>query len=333
MSRVTIKDVSREAGVSTATVSRVLNQSGYVSEEIIERVYAAVEKLNYYPNHVARSLKQDKTNTVGIIVPDITNTYFMKISKGIEDVIQPEGYNLIFCSGDENPEKETELLQLLFEKRVDSIVLATSGKNTKQVKKIVQAGVPIILIDRKIEDDDLILDLLAEDNVKGGYGLTKYLLEQGHTRIGVVNGSLKVSTGFDRYVGFKKALNVYGLKEDPRLIFNGSFTEEDGRKAVDYFLSLPENQKPSAMISFNNSMTFGLLIELAKRNYRIPDDIVVASYGEVEAAQLLKPPGIITMKQSPYTIGTKTGQILLKRLLTDSDEEPMCELLDPVLVT
>jgi LacI family transcriptional regulator len=328
MTRYTIKDVARESGVSTATVSRVLNQSGYVSEEIKERVYSMVQKLNYQPNAVARSLKQDKTNTIGVVIPDISNPYFMKISKGIEDTVYQSGYNLIFCSGDENPKKEKELLQLLFEKRVDAIVLATSGGNGETVKQISQAGVPIVLVDRRVGDETMNLDLVAENNVQGAYELTKHLLQSGHTRIGVVNGSLEVSTGRDRYAGFKKAILEHGIEEDSNLFFNGSFTQSGGSKAVDYFLLLPE--KPSAILSFNNTMTFGVLLELTKRGCRIPEDIVVVSYGEIEAAQLLKGSRISYVSQSPYLMGTQVGGILLERLL-NGKEGPFQKIFEPIL--
>jgi LacI family transcriptional regulator len=173
LNKATIKKVAAEAGVSTATVSRTINESGYVSEEIKNRVLGAVAKLNYQPSAIARSLKQDKTYMIGIIVPDISNPYFMGISRGIEDVVGREGFQLMFCSSDENPEKESRLLQLLHEKRVDAVVLATSGGNEQMVKRLMNAGVPIVLIDRKLEMDvDFKLDLVAEDNTEGAFRLT-----------------------------------------------------------------------------------------------------------------------------------------------------------------
>lgn len=329
MTKNTIKDVAMEAGVSTATVSRVLNQSGFVSDDIKERVYFAVKKLNYRPNAIARSLKQDKTNTIGIVIPDISNPYYMKISKGIEDIIQQKGYNLIFCSSDEKPEKEEKLLKLMFEKRVDAIVLATAGGSKEMVSKINQAGVPIVLVDRDFDIEGQKLDSVIEDNVQSTYELTKYLLEQGHRDIGVINGLLQVSTGRGRYEGYKKALKEYGMEEDTKYIFNGYFTQDGGSKAVDYFLNF--SKKPSVIIAFNNTMAFGVLLELTRRGYSVPEDIVVASYGDIEAAQLLKTPGIISVVHKPYEMGEKVGTILLKRL--NNEQGPFTEILKPKLVT
>lgn len=309
---VTIKDIARESGISTATVSRVLNNSGYASDEVKEKVLAAAKKLNYQPNAIARSLKKHKTNTIGVIIPDISNTYFMKISKGIEDTVYKSGYTLLFGSGDENPEKELKMLQVLFEQRVDAIVLATSGVNNEMIRIIRNANVPVILVDRTIDKIFEEFDCIVEDNVAGAYLLTNYLIEKGYKDIGVINGSLDVSTGEERYHGYKRALHDNHLAEKAALVYNGHFTKEDGIRAVDYFLSL--KQKPQAILSFNNAMTFGVLLRLAQKGYRVPDDFVIASYGEVEAAQLLPASKIITIEQSPYEMGKCAGEILLDRL-------------------
>lgn len=312
MSKATIKKVAAEAGVSTATVSRALNESGYVSDEIKERVLSAVAKLNYQPSAIARSLKQDKTYMIGIIVPDISNPYFMGISRGIEDVVGREGFQLMFCSSDENPDKETRLLQLLHEKRVDAIVLATSGGNENTVKGLMNAGVPIVLVDRKLElENGIKLDLVAEDNTEGAFRLTSRLLEDGHTQLAVVNGPTRVSTGRERYEGVLKAVKEHGLAPQP-LVFNGDFSTEGGSKAVQKFLEA--DIKPTAIVSLNNRMSLGVLLEIVRSGLRIPDDFAVASFGEVEAGLLLKQPGLYYIDQHPYDMGTTTGEILLKRI-------------------
>ncbi len=328
MAKVTIKDVAVESGVSTATVSRVINNSGFVSEPIKERVMAVIQRLNYQPNAIAKSLKQDKTKTIGVVVPDISNAFFMSISKGIEDSVHEEGYNLFICSGDENPQKEAQLLQLLYEKRVDAIVLATSGKNEETVARIQQSGLPVILIDRKIDKENHPFDMVVEDNVQGAYQLTKQLIQQGHRRIGVINGCLDVSTGSDRFNGYAKAMNEFALPVNADLVYNGLFSQNGGVQAARYFMSLPE--RPTAILSFNNHMTFGVLLELTRRGVRIPEDVTIASYGEVDAALLLKQPGFIFVSQSPYEMGTKAGNILLERLV-HKKEGPFQEIFEPVI--
>lgn len=320
MSKATIKEVAAEAEVSTATVSRVLNESGYVSEEVRERVLDAVAKLNYQPSAIARSLKQDKTFMIGVIVPDISNPYFMGISRGIEDVVGPEGFQLMFCSSDEKPDKESRLLQLLQEKRVDAIVLATSGGNDENVARLTDAGMPIVLVDRKLESESIgsRLDLVAENNAEGANRLTSKLLEDGHVRIGVVNGPARVSTGRERYEGVLQAMREHGIDAEP-LTFNGDFSTEGGERAVAKFMAA--DPKPTAIVSLNNRMSLGVLLEIVRNGLRIPDDIALASFGEVEAGSLLKHPRLYYIDQHPYDMGMKAGEILLRRIRKEESEE------------
>jgi len=326
LSKATIKEVAAAAEVSTATVSRVLNDSGYVSDEVKERVLDAVSRLHYQPSAIARSLKQDKTYMIGVIVPDISNSYFMGISRGIEDVVGQEGFQLMFCSSDENPDKEGRLLRLLQEKRVDAIVLATSGGNDETVGRLASAGLPLVLIDRKLEDEEIgsRLDLVAEDNEEGASRLTRKLLEEGHVRIGVVNGPARVSTGRERYAGVRRAMREFGIGAEP-LMYNGDFSTDDGIRAVRQFLEA--DSKPTAIVSLNNRMGLGVLLEIVRSGLRIPDDLAVASFGEVEAASLLGNTGLHYIDQHPYEMGVKTGEILLKRIRGDqANARPVCEI-------
>ncbi|GAB2572193.1 LacI family DNA-binding transcriptional regulator [Gracilibacillus alcaliphilus] len=310
---ITIKDIAREAGVSTATVSRVLSNKGYASDDIRKKVLAVAKQLNYRQNSIAKSLKMHKTNLIGVIIPDISNPYFMKISKGIEDVVQEKGYNLLFMSGDENPHKEEKQLKLLLEHRVDAIIIATSGKNDELISSIHENDTPVILIDRKLEAGNEKMDFVVENNFEGAYQLTSYLIRQKHKLIGVVNGSLNVSTGVERFSGYKKAMEDYAIVQRDELIFNGDFSVEDGRKAIDYFMGL--DQRPTAVLSFNNTMSTGVILQLDKLGLTIPDDMFLASYGETEVAQLINPKGKISVKQSPYKMGVKVGEIILDRLV------------------
>ncbi|MDB5053015.1 MAG: LacI family transcriptional regulator [Bacilli bacterium] len=328
MSKATMKHVATEAGVSTATISRVLTGNGFVSDEVTTRVQAAIAKLNYQPNAVARSLKNDKTLTIGVIIPDISNPFFMSILRGIEDVVRPKGYHLIFCSSDEDPQKEGELLQLLHEKRVDAVVLATSGRNEDLIGRLSHSGLRIILLDRKVAEPKLELDSVTEDNESGAYKLTKMLLSQGHERIGVINGFLNTSTGNDRNAGYTKAMHEAGLVTMESLVYNGNFSVEGGIQAVRHFMQLA--LKPTAILSFNNNMSFGVLLELHRMGLRTPQDMMLASYGEVEAALLLPDSGIIYVQQTPYEMGLSTGQLLLRRLdIKNVDPIPEPILFEP----
>ncbi|MEC0202794.1 LacI family DNA-binding transcriptional regulator [Paenibacillus lautus] len=321
MAKATIKQVAAAAEVSTATVSRVLNDSDYVSDEIKERVMAAVNQLNYRPSAIARSLKQDRTYMIGIVVPDISNPYFMGISRGIEDIVGKEGFQLIFCSSDENPDKERRLLKLMQEKRVDAVVLATSGGNDPAIQQLADSKMPIVLVDRKPDSPEagLSLDLVAEDNTEGASRLTRKLLEDGHTAIGVVNGPTRSSTGRERLDGVRKAMEEYGLNEEP-MVYNGDFSTEDGIRAVRHFLS--SERRPTAIISLNNRMSLGVLLEIVRSGLKMPADMAVASFGEVEAGPLLRESGLYYMEQHPYDMGIKAGEILLSRI---REEAPLSE--------
>ncbi|TXK83797.1 LacI family DNA-binding transcriptional regulator [Paenibacillus sp. N3.4] len=310
--KTTIKQVAKEAGVSTATVSRALTGSGFVSEDVKVLVMAAVDKLHYQPNAVARSLKQDKTKTIGVIIPDISNPFFMTVSKGIEDSVHGEGYNLLFASSDEDPQKEEELLHLLQEKRVDALILASAGGNDERILKMAQFGTPVILLDRLPGGLDGMLDIVAEDNFQVAYELTQSVLNKGHRRIGAINGFLDVSTGAGRYQGFLQAIADAGLPVEEQLVFDGEFSVDGGCKAVEYFMQNP--YQPTAIISFNNKMSFGALQGLIQYGIKLPDDMMLASYGVVDAALLLHNPGIVYASQQPYEMGQRTGDLLLKRL-------------------
>jgi LacI family transcriptional regulator len=332
MSKATIKQVAAEAGVSTATISRVLNSSGYVSNEVKERVMIAVQKLHYQPNAIARSLKQDKSFTIGVVLPDISNPFFMTICRGLEDVVQEQGYHLLFCSSDENPDKEEQLLHLMAEKRVDAIVLATTGGNEELIIRLAASGIRFILVDRSLELPLLVADLVAEDDVYGAYELTKQLIAAGHSVIGVINGCMGVSTGKDRFIGYLQAVHEAGMEHHQPYGFDGKFTESGGREAVRYFLQMAA--PPTALLSFNNKMTFGALLELTESGYDIPGDIAIASYGEVEAARLLKRSGIVYVDQKPYELGVKAGRTILQRLEKGMDSPgPVSDILQPAIKT
>jgi|HigsolmetaGSP11D_1036233.scaffolds.fasta_scaffold00842_11 LacI family transcriptional regulator len=306
---VNIKQVAREAGVSTATVSRVLNDSGYASKEARERVYQAIERLNYRPSAIARSLKQDRTSTIGILVPDISNPYFMQMSKGIEDVVRGEGYHLIFASTDEDPEKEAHLLGLFSEQRVDVVVLAASASTEAQLAQMVRSGIHVILADRRLPGASLELDTFIEDNVAASRELTECLIREGHERIAVIHGGIKVSTSAERLAGCRAAMEAHGIRTDERYWFDGRFTEEGGKKAVRQWLGT--EPRPTAVLALNNAMAFGALLQLNDAGVKIPEEMAVASFGEVEAAKLLKGSNMWHVRQKPRQMGEEIGRRIL----------------------
>ncbi|MGM8212298.1 LacI family DNA-binding transcriptional regulator [Virgibacillus sp. W0430] len=327
--RVTIKDVAKEAGVSIATVSRVINDSGYVSDPIKKKVLQKIEQLDYQVNAVAKSLKQEKTNMIGVIIPDISNPYFMQISKGVEDEIERYGYNLIFSSSNEDEKKEAKLLELMNEKRVDAIILATTGKNKEQIERLASTGTPIILIDRFNEEIKHRISTITEDNQLGAYKLTKHFIDQGHTNIGVINGSLDVNTGRDRYKGFLQAVEEHDVSVEDSFIYNGDFTEKCGYEAVQHFSS--QKNVPTAIIAFNNLMAAGAIKGLTESRNLPLDQVKIGCYGEIEFMVLMQTLNVVYIKQNSYQMGKDTGKVLISHLNKDR-HAPHTIMYEPELI-
>ncbi|MDI6600641.1 MAG: LacI family DNA-binding transcriptional regulator [Thermoanaerobacteraceae bacterium] len=316
MDKVTIKEVAKKANVSIATVSRVLNNNYPVSEDVRLKVLEAISELNYQPNGVARSLKSKRTHMIGIVVADITNPYFMQIAKGVESVVSSKGYNLIFCSTNENPTKELKLLRLLNEKRVDAIVLATCDKDGSYIKQLIEHGTPVIMVDRKIHG--LNADTIVEDNFNAAYNITNYLINKGHKKISVVNGLLSISTGKERFEGFKKALEDNGILLIEKYVLKGNFNREDAYNAVKNMIKEQREDLPTAIFAANNLMAEGAMIAIYEQGLRIPEDISIVSFGDLSVPQLIKPK-LTLISQNAYVIGQKAGEIALEKINGEKD--------------
>lgn len=307
MKNPTIKDIAQELGISVATVSRVLNNSGYASNEVREQVLACAKELNYTPNIAAKSLKVNKTNTIGVIIPDISNSYFMSAAKGIEDALESDELTLIIASTDENESKEQRVLKTLMQHRVDCLVLATSGLDKVRIENLLSKTVPVVLFDRLIEDDDRY-NYVVEDNYQGAYELMADVLKRGHTDIGFVVGSLRVSTGKERLRGVNACLEEHNVEIPEFNYFYGNYTLEDGRRAADYFLHM--ETIPTAIVSFNNTMTQGMINRFVEKGNQKESKILIASYGSLDFENLLDENYFFSHKQYPYNMGKEVGKII-----------------------
>lgn len=313
MGDVTIRDVARDAGVSTATVSRVLNSNYYVSPELSDKVMASIKKLNYYPNSIARSLKNESTHTIGLIVSDISNDFFTIIARSIEDVIKEHNYNLIVCSTDNQQEKEYVYLQLLLEKKVDGIILNTTGMNNAFISDISQQT-PIVLCCRRVEDAAFKGDFVDSDNPSGSYDLTRHLIGLGHTRIGVVNGQHYVSSAKERYEGFCRAMQSIGISicQDYPYLFNGDFNRtQSGYEGASFLLE--QASPPTAIIAMNNELTIGALRYCKEKEIRIPQDVSICCYGDIINVDLFYvQPSNVTMNS--WSIGARIANMIVDRI-------------------
>ena len=207
----TLQDVAKLAGVSPMTVSRVINNSGYVNKKTRERVEQAIAELDYVPNALARSLRFKQTKTLALIISDITNPFFTTIARGVEDTASEQGFSVIFCNTDESRDKETEYLNVVIQKQVDGVLLVPAFSSQESIKFLQDCGVPFVVLDRRMPE--LKVDIVRCDSEQGAYELTRHLLDLGHQRIAALSGSRQVTTAADRIAGYRRALVEDGLED------------------------------------------------------------------------------------------------------------------------
>src|SRR3989441_6412740 len=250
-----IYDVARHARVSVFTVSAVVNKNGHVSPTLRRRVEAAVLKLNYRPNLLARGLVKRQTHTIGIVVRDIVNPFFPLLVRGAEDAAQKAGYSVLLCNSDDQREKEEQYLELLLSKRVDGVLLNKAPGNLSSSLRhlLTESKVPVVLMMRT--SSDLKADAVVTDDEKGAFEAVSHLARIGHRRIALVSGPLSVSNGKARWRGFRKALKLNGLQCDPQLVIEGDYHIESGYRAGQSLLS----RQPDAVFVANYLMTVGLM--------------------------------------------------------------------------
>jgi DNA-binding LacI/PurR family transcriptional regulator len=314
---ITIKDVAKAAGVSVATVSRVVNKNYYVSPDLKEKVLDVIHRLGYYPNSVARSLKKEKTNTIGFLVSNISNNYFTSLSKAVEDVIQSRNYNLIVCSTDDRKDREYAYLKLLLEKKVDGLILNTTGENDDFIASLSEK-LPVVLISRKIDKKNFKGDLVDSDNINGAYSLTQHLISLGHRKIGIINGLQKVSTGKERFEGFKKAMQEIDINvnNNYKYRYDEDFSLEGGYQGASKLMG--SDDRPTAVVIMNNEMILGALKYFRTHDIDIPEVVSVASYGDIINSDLLYVhPSIVTL--NPWVIGKKLADLIIERIEQKND--------------
>lgn len=305
-----IKDVAEAAGVSTATVSRVLSNGLHVRPEVRERVMAAVERLGYRPNLVARSLRSQQSNTIGLIVSDIRNPFFTSISRAAEDTAYEQGFSIILCNTDENPEKEAIYLDLMRDTSVAGIIISPT-RQTLSTFADSNIPFPTVAVDRPIPGVDT--DAVLLDNVDAAYRLTTHLIEQGYRRIGILCGEM--STGLERQLGYEKALRAHGLAPRTDHMRYVPPRIETGYAAALKMIDLAE--PPEALFTVNSLLAAGALQAIQERHLTIPDDIALVTFDETTWATLVQP-AITLIAQPTYEIGKTAAELLLQRIADPS---------------
>ena len=304
-----IRDVAKRAGVAPITVSRCINNSGYCSPEVRARIEAAVAELGFVPNRLATGLRSKRTNTLALVLTDITNPFFTTIARGVEDIASEAGFTVIFCNTDESLAKEQKYLQMLLEKRVDGILLVPALNGIDSVNLIKKQGTPIVVIDRRLPD--LQTDVVRCDSEGGAHDLTHLLISLGHRDIAILNGPRGVSTAKDRLAGYRRALAEAGIPKNKEYELFGAFTQESGFDMAHHVME--EAEKPTAIFAANNFIAFGAIKALQEMNLRVPEDIAVVGFDDLPAS-LVTFPFLTVAAQPAYEMGKKAIEILLDRL-------------------
>ena len=325
MSRVTIHDVARDAGVSVTTVSHVLNQTRFVSEPVRARVQAAVQQLHYIPSALARSLKNNRTHTIGMIIPNSSNPYFAEIIRGIEDTCFAAGFNVILCNSDDDPAKQGKYIRVLAEKQVDGLIVLSSGGDDELGEQLRQANMPQVLVDREVDSSNA--DLVEVNHDGGGWLATRHLLQLGHSRIACITGPLGLSSAAQRLRGFRRAMADANLAVEEKWICQSDFTAAGGHAAMQKLLVA--GPRPSAVFVCNDLMAFGAVSAANAANLVLPRDLSVIGFDDIALAAYCSPP-LCTVAQPKHRMGAVAVQLLLARI-ADPARPPQREILEPTL--
>jgi LacI family transcriptional regulator len=310
----TIKDVARTAGVSPATVSRVLSGKDSVDPELARRVRATALELDYRPSSVARSLRTKRRAVWGIIVSDIRNPFFTELVRGVEDAAQQAGYALIVGNADERYDKEASYVDLFVAERMAGVILSPASQAMSDVGPLLDHAVPVITVDRELHRTGV--DSVLVDNEGGGYQATKHLLLQGYGRIACITGPADRTTASSRLAGYVRAHREAGLPIEDELVRRADFKETGGAQAAENLLAL--SRPPDALFVTNNQMTLGALDAISRRGLKVPDDLGIVGFDDPPWAGLICPP-LTAVAQPAYDIGATAADLLVRRIARASD--------------
>lgn len=310
-----IRDLADVLGLSITTVSRVLNNKAEkyrISESTRERVLQAAREYNYMPNKLARGLKLEKTDTIGLIIPDIANPFFADIARSIERQARAKNYLLILCDSNENHQVEKNLLNLLLSHRVEGIIIAPVGTDFESIKETHESGMPLVLIDRCSPTIDL--PSITSDNYNGGFDAVNYLIQMGHRKIACIQGIPDSQPSLDRVRGYKDAFKANQVPIDESLIVGDDFGSDNGYMQTRILFSM-ENP-PTAIFALSNMISLGAIKAISEMGLKIPEDISIVSFDEQPYSAFLGTP-MTTIGQKKSEMGQLAVDVLLKYISTD----------------
>jgi LacI family transcriptional regulator len=327
---ITLNDIALKAGVSVSTVSRVLNnkaRNNRISHETKQIVLKAAEDLSYRPNELARGLRLKKTNTIGLVVPDISNPFFAYVTRMIQKYAHQFGYSLIVCNTDENLRTEIEHTNLLRNKGVDGFIIMPVGVDYAHIEDLLKNDIPIILLDRSF--DELSTNTVVVDNYSGSYEAIQHLIDMGHRRIAIVQGLPNTSTNNERVKGYIDALADNKITIDHKLIVGKDFRQENGYVETKLLLNL--GNPPTAIFTTSDLITLGALQAITEEKLNIPDDISLVSFDDIEFAPYLLSP-LTVVRQPRELMGEVAVKLLIEELQLSNKGQKKKIVLKPNLV-
>jgi LacI family transcriptional regulator len=326
---VTLRDVARHAGVHAGTASRALNPEtrALVNPETAERVIRAAEDLGYRPNRLARSLKTNRSSTIGVLVPDLTNPLFPPIVRGIEDALEQAGYTALLANSDNDHEKERLHFQRMKDRQVEGFIMATAERDHPLIEDAIAADVPIVLVNRTVDSTDAFA--VITDDHAGALLAVDHLVGLGHERIAHIVGPERYSTGQARYRGFVDGMKAAGLKPERSMIgFTRTFTESEGARVFRKLLN--DGKGFTAVFAGNDLLALGCYDVMAEAGIRCPEDISIVGYNDMPLLDKLRPP-LTTIRVPQYELGKRASELVLDRL-RDPSARPVTIRLEPQLI-
>jgi len=306
---VTIRDIARVAGVSINTVSRALNNKPDVSEETKEKILRIAKELGYVKNFTASSLRQKRTKTVGVVIADSSNPFYAEVLKGIESAARKYEYQIILMNTERIYKHEEEAVRILLERRVDGLLISPVQDKNDDIKYLVSKGTPLVIVGRHF--DDIKVDEIHSDEVRGGYLATKHLINRGYRKILMISGFLFKSAARMRLEGYKKALEEFGLEYDEEYVIISDIDIEDGYNAV--YEAKKRGLVFDGVFCYNDMMAFGAMKALKELGFRIPEDVAVVGYDDIMFSSLVCPP-LTTIRIKKFEMGFEAFRMLLQRL-------------------
>ncbi len=321
----TINDIAQKANVSVMTVSRALNKPELVKDKTLDRIRVVMDSLGYQPSHLARSLVRKKTNTIGIIMPDIKNTFFNSWFRFIEDYARQFNYNLLLGNTDDNAAHEMDVIRLLQSYRVDGILIVPYSEES--VKYLINSKMNFILVDRMYKNLDV--DFIATDHYAGAYKLTEYLIRRGHKKIAVLKGPGYIFPDVERYRGYCDAMKKHKIKISSSMVRNCELLEQNANDAVQKLIH--GHERPTAIFSFNSLMTVGAIKAIQSAGLDIPGDISLGVFDEIPGSDIFKPK-LTYVEQPVEELGIKATKILLKKIDNSVKNKRYKVFLQPELI-